>query len=548
MNKLFALSSIALLSLTLCACDGGASNQSPSAPVAPSAQSRASSESAPAKSSEPGAKAAAAQNAGEKVVRVSHFWVSPTLDAQDDFNGWVAVRAGLSETLFKLDDKGLPVPNLVKGFERLDDRSLKLELIPDLKFQDGSAVTAQDVKESLEHSAQNPRTPDYFVLEGIEVTDSHTLIIKTQGPNGALPNNLCEPLFALQKIEGQSDLKNRPLGTGPFRVTDFKPNASLTLERNPYFRGEPSAFDKVQFYQVEDANSRYLALLSGEQDLSATLDQSTLQQIEAGKDSDLKIARAPSPRVNVVYLNFKNPLLQNPKIREVLALCTDKEQIATLIGGTPAPSLFSKALPMSTDFEELYPYNLEKARQILKELGAEDTDHDGILNLDGVNLSFDYKFKADHGSADSLFIAQILEQNLKAAGIRLNLVPTQNLLYDMAQGDFDLASANDSSAPVGDGESFLFSHYHSRGQSNFQGYENAQVDALIESLQNTVDFEERIRLQQEIAYLLSQDLAALYINYLEGNEVYRSDLEGVRQAAFDYYFVDEKIRPQEDPE
>lgn len=548
MNKLYALSSIALLSLTLCACDGGASNQSPSAPVASSAQSQGSSESAPAAGSDQGAAAAASQQEGEKVLRVSHFWVSPTLDAQDDFNGWVAVRAGLSETLFKLDDKGLPVPNLVKAFERLDDRSLKLELIPDLKFQDGSAVTAQDVKESLEHSAQNPRTPDYFVLEGIEVMDDRTLVIKTQGPTGALPNNLCEPLFALQKIEGQSDLKNRPLGTGPFMVVDFKPNASLTLERNPYFRGEPSAFDKVQFYQVEDANSRYLALLSGEQDLSATLDQSTLQQIEADKDSNLKIARAPSPRVNVVYLNFKNPLLQNPKIREVLALCTDKEQIALLIGGTPAPSLFSKALPMSTDFEELYPYNLEKARQILKELGAEDTDHDGILNLDGVNLSFDYKFKADHGSADSLFIAQILEQNLKAAGIRLNLVPTQNLLYDMAQGDFDLASANDSSAPVGDGESFLFSHYHSRGQSNFQGYENARVDALIETLQNTVEFEERIRLQQEIAYLLSQDLAALYINYLEGNEVYRSDLKGVRQAAFDYYFVDEKIRPQETPE
>ncbi len=524
MNKL-PLLIFASFGFALCACDGGTIAQS---------RGTAYGENAPSQSKD------------EKVLRVSHFWVSPTLDAKDDFNGWVAVRAGASETLFKLDDEGMPRPNLVQSFERLDDRSLKLELVPDLKFQDGSAVTALSVKESLEHSAQNPRAQDHFVLEDIEVIDDKTLILKTADPNGALPNNLCEPLFALQKIKGAVDLKNRPLSTGPFMVADFKPNASLTLTRNPYFRGEPSSFDKVEFYQVEDAGSRYFALLSGRVDLSATLDASVLKQIEDDKDSKLKTAKAPSPRVNAVYLNFKNPLLSNKKIREVIALCADKEQIAKIIGGTPAPSLFSKALPMATNFPELYQTNLAKARQILEELGAEDTDHDGVLNLDGVNLSFDYKFKADHGSADSLIIAQILEQNLKAAGIRLNLIPTQNLLYDMAGGNFDLASANDSSAPTGDGEAFLRSHYHSGGQSNFQGYANTQVDALIETLQNTVGFDERIRLQQEIAYLLSADLAALYINYPEGNEVYRAGLEGVRQAPFDYYFIDEKIRPQDD--
>lgn len=538
--------------------------------------------------------------AADSDLKVSLFFLNYSLDPKDYFNGWILVRVGAGETLLRLNDQGQVQPALARDFQLLSPLSYQLTLHEGVKFSDGSALTAHDVKLNLERvMALNPRTVDYFSLDHIEVINDHKLVIHTTKPVPELFTNLCEPLFSIIKLPAAalpaadgtwpqfklSDL----VTTGPYKVTNFVPNEKIEVAPNPFYHGlnasartansantaansantanaahasnattteatthdtnatasgTDSRYSHISYFYMPDAQNRIMALQAGEVDLIPTVDYANLALF--ADQSRYQVLKRISPRTNVVYINHANPLLAVAPIRQAISLAVNREHITTLIGGQAAAQLIAPAFVNAKASHMAHPqptFDLMQAQKLLDEAGIVDSNNNGTRDYHGQELSFKYYLKADHGSADSSLIAQSIQQDLKPLQIDLQLIPSENLAAVVAAGTFDFYSANDSTAPTGEPYYFLASRFSTKGAANYGHYHNQQVDDLLGQMQQSFTREQRLDLTQQILDLLSQDQAALFINHIEINEVATTKLHNLHLYSFDYYFIDDQVSP-----
>lgn len=502
-------------------------------------------------------------------LKVSLFFLNYSLDPKDYFNGWILVRIGAGETLLRLDDQGRIQPALARDFKILSPLSYQLTLRDGVKFSDGSALTADDVKLNLERvMALNPRTIDYFRLDHIEVNNDHELIIHTTKPVPELFANLCEPLFSIIKLPAEA-LKaadgtwpqftvNNLVTTGPYKITNFVPNEKIEVVPNPFYHkftaksntgtsNIESRYSHISYFYMPDAQNRIMALQAGEIDLISTVDYANLN-LFADK-SRYQVLKRISPRTNVVYINHANPLLAVLPIRQAISLAVNREYITTIIGGQPATQLiapeFVNAHTINLESSKLN-HNLAQAQKLLDDAGIVDSNNNGTRDYHGQELSFKYYLKADHGSADSSLIAQSIQQDLKPLKIELQLIPSENLAAVVSDGSFDFYSANDSTAPTGDPYYFLKSRFSTTGDANYGHYKNQHVDDLLGQMQQSFIREQRLDLIQQILDILNQDQAALFINHIEINEVATHKLHNLHLYSFDYYLIDDQISPLAD--
>lgn len=478
-------------------------------------------------------------------LKVGIFFLEGSLDPKNMFDAWVLMRVGAGEALLRLSDNGALEPWLCQSYRVVDPLNYELTLNPNLTFSDGTKVTATAVKNSLERVyALNPRAKQYFTLDHITVNDELRLTITTKEPVPELFYNLCEPLFSIIKVAANQtgtwpdETITLPITTGPYQVTAFTPNQSVTVQANPHYRTPEKLISEIEFMYQPEEQARTMALQSGEVALIPTVNNSTLPLFT--DKPDFTVLRRISPRTNVVYINHQNELLARHSVRQALDLALNRAQIVSLIGGSPAASLIAPELVQG--FAPESKYDPEQARTILDEAGIIDHNGDGTRDCNGQELSFNYYFKSDHGSADSALIAQCLQQDWAPLGVKLNLYPAENLAAIMASGDFDFFSANDSTLPTGDPYVFMRDRFHQDGDANFGHYHNATLEDLLATMAQTFDAKERQQLTQKLLTELKADVGAFFINHIEINEVARKELKDLHLYSFDYYFINDQVR------
>lgn len=522
------LSALAL-ALLASACSPQKASEPSAAPDSSSAQATAS---APAAAPAP------------RNLKVGIFFLEGSLDPKNMFDAWVLMRVGAGEALLRLSDNGTLEPWLCQSYRVVDPLNYELTLKPNLTFSDGTPLTATAVKNSLERVyALNPRAVQYFTLDHITVNAPLRLTITTKEPVPELFYNLCEPLFSIIKLPENNtgnwpdETITLPITTGPYQVTAFTPNQSVTVQANPHYRHPSKLIPKIEFLYQPEEQARTMALQSGEVALIPTVNNATLPLFT--DKPDYTVLRRISPRTNVVYINHQNELLTQHSVRQALDLALNRAQIVSLIGGSPAASLIAPELVQG--FAPESSYDPEQARSILDEAGIIDHNGDGTRDFNGKELSFNYYFKADHGSADSALIAQCLQQDWAPLGVKLNLYPAENLAAIMASGDFDFFSANDSTLPTGDPYVFMHSRFHQAGDANFGHYHNAKLEDLLSTMAQTFDDKQRHQLTQDLLSVLKADVGAFFINHIEINEVAHTELQNLHLYSFDYYFIDDQV-------
>lgn len=483
-----------------------------------------------------------AQDQNLSALKVGLFFLNYSLDPKDYFNGWILVRIGAGETLLTLDDAGKLQKNLISGYKVVDDKTYELTLRDNIAFSDGTTLDADMVKRNLERIfTLSPRAAQYFDPEKIVADNTaHTITIHTKKAVPEIFYNLCEPLFAVIKLDKENETKtvDIPITTGPYQVTEFVPNERISVKPNPHYRKQSFGVKEIDFYYIPDAQSRLIALKAGDLDIINTVDYSDLQLLK--QDKNMQVLTGSGPRTNVIYLNHQNEFLKDKTLRQAVSLGVNRENIVKLTGGTIAKGVISYHFDFGKKVNAP-KFDAKYSAALLDKAGFIDTNHDGIREMYGKNIELTYRLKADHGSADSFIIAQCVKEDLKNIGILVNLVPSENLSALMASSDFDLCSANDSALPTGDSGYFLTSRYHSGGEANFGHYENAEVDKLLDALNLTFDLDKRTALTQEIANTLNDDVAALYISYPELNTVCGSKVKNMHLYTFDYYLIDDKV-------
>lgn len=474
-------------------------------------------------------------DSSSKILNAAMFWISTSLDPTNNYDGWVLSRIGVGETLLKLNEKYEVEPSLAKSYEQIDDTTWKFTLNDSVTFSNGKKVTGKHVQQCLERAFKNNmRTVDYFDLNHVEGKGQEVYLYLNK-PSGALLNNLCEPLFTIYDAsQSDEDIANHPICTGPFVVDDFVSEKTIETSRNENYYDGKAKLDHVHFSQVSDSDARVLALQSKEVDLANTIDYSSLKLFR--KNKDYQVLEVLGPRTNVVYMNNESTFLNDKIIRQALSYSVDRESIVKLIGGKVAQGLYSSALPYGHVFNG-YTFDLAKANALLNEAGYLDSNHDGIREKNGQKIVLNYYESADHGSSDANIIAQSLQSEAKKIGIEIKLNQVENVNDIKAAGTFDLCSANDSSAPTGDPETFVQQRYLSTGSNNTGRYKNEEVDHLIQQFSTAYDLNQRQDLAKKISEQILDDAGNIYVSYVPLNTVASSKVKGAICHPVDYYMI-----------
>ena len=452
---------------------------------------------------------------------------------------------------------------LAESWELSDDGlSVIFTLRKDLKWSDGQPITAEDIVFTVNKIIYNEKVEaqekdSFYVgkeLVNIEKVDDMKFKITTPSIYADIvrlanfqpvPKHILEPLIQEKGIEAvnsfwgaDTEVKNI-VGSGPFVISEYVPNQRIILKKNPYYwrkdeKGQRQPYlDRINLVIVEDRNTAFLKLMAGELDaIEFVRGEDVTSILEKKTELNLEIYDA-GPRASTNFITFnqnynhlKEPKLSwfnNQKFRQAVAHLIDRQTIVENIYfgfATPQYSFVPRFSPLYWEQadEVAYKYDPAKAKKILKEIGMEDKDGDGIReDKDGNRVSFILQTNSDN--TVRVKIGEILSQEMKKAGLDVTFKP----------GDFKtlvkaLTSTYDWDAIIigltGSLQPFLSGSnvYPSRGslhmiepkqQSPRRDWEK-QVDALYIENTTTVDLEKRKQTGYKLQELWVKNLPWIY--------------------------------------
>ncbi len=461
-----------------------------------------------ANDSKPEAQAAASID--NKKVTLLYTFKSGSLDPH---NSSTPLRAGIMETLVRLN-AALQIEGwLASKWEAKDDTTWVFSIRDGVTFQDGSKLDAAAVKGSLERAvAASKPIANALKIASMEA-NGQMLTIKTTEPYPALISELVHPSASIISVEAEKKLGKEvfnlaPVGTGPFKVKKFTPNVEVQLERyDDYWGGKPK-LKEATFAFNEDANVRALALQSKEADIVYNLPSETIEAVK--KNSSLRIESIAGLRVHFILYNQQKPLLQDLKIRQALNHLINRESIAADImggNGTPANGPFNSKLPFGSK-DPVVKVDPAKAKSLLEEAGFK-AGADGKLAKDGKPLTFELiTYKA---RPELPLIAQLMQSDAAKAGVTVTIKTVENVdTYLKDNKDWDMVTYSNLTAPRGDGGFFLNSAFTAEGSLNPGKINIAKVNELVKQLNRESNQTKRVQLTQEAVSVINKEVPHSY--------------------------------------
>jgi peptide/nickel transport system substrate-binding protein len=404
--------------------------------TAPAAQPTTAPAAAPAPTTAPAAKPAAGGRGQGGQLKIL-YWQAPTILNTHLAQGTKDYDAGrlVLEPLASFGPDGTPVPALAAEIPTIENggisRDLKTvtwKLKPGLKWSDGTELTADDAVFTWQYVAEKKTaSSDAFATEGVEkveAKDKQTVVVTYAEPNpnsyqmfvGGYGNILQKKQFGDFIGEKSKDAPGNlaPIGTGPYKIKEFKPGDVVLYEMNENYRDPDKPFFKeVQIKGGGDATSAARAVFqTGDVDYAWNLqvEATVLNQLMQGGKGDL--VTAVSPNVERLLINFadpskesngargepdtKHPFLSDINVRKAFAMAVDRKAIAQQLYGptgsatcnivTAPESLLSK----NTDSMDVCTQNVDKANQLLDQAGW-TKGADGIRQKDGVRMHVVYQ-------------------------------------------------------------------------------------------------------------------------------------------------------------
>lgn len=469
-----------------------------------------------------------------------------TLETTEQYFSWTVARYGVGETLTKFDEKGELVPLLAESWENSKDgKSWKFKIREGVKFSDGTLMTSESVKNSLERTFKlNQRANTFFIPKSI-VADKNYLIIETEKPVTTLPGCLADPLFIIVNTEADTTkfAMEGPISTGPYVVEKFNPTEYCSVVRNEnYWRGEVP-FDRVVFKYINDQATRSLALQSGEIQMAYSLKPENL--VDFKNNDKYNIQSIKSLRGTFAFMN-ENGILKDKVLRQAINRALNKEVYTTvLLGGAATPGKAPVPPTLNFGFDQLVDentYNPENAKEILAKAGYKDIDGDGYLETpDGQKIELNFVI---YTSREELKVyAQAAQVSLKEIGIKVKLITVsyETVLKYRDSGNFDLLIWNVLVANSGDPENYLRENWYSKASTNQTGYNNPKVDALLDELSSEFDPDKRRELIIEIQQLIMDDCATIFFGYETAYLISSTKLKNVVMYPMDYYWLTDKM-------
>src|SRR5690554_6673730 len=317
-----------------------------------------------------------------QVLVVAQGTDAVTLDPHDATDSPSAtVTSHLYETLFELTPEGDIVPHLVTDYEFSEDGlGLTLNLRDDVVFHDGTPLTAEVVKGSMDRflDPANAWTFRFLLdeVESVEAVDDYTVELNLMNPFAPLLAHLTHSstaivLPAAAEQHGEEFASN-PVGTGPFKFVSWQRNDAIELERFDDYWGEKPGVEGVRFLTVPENATRMAMVESGQAHVAVRVPPQDITRIDALPD--VTVHNVSSVRTIFMFMNFALEPIDDVRVRKAINHAIDREALAEFVlGGAVrvsdapiAPGIFGYT-PVGN-----YDYDPERARELLAEAGYAD--------------------------------------------------------------------------------------------------------------------------------------------------------------------------------
>ncbi len=397
-----------------------------------------------------------------------------------------------------------------------------------LTFHDGEALTADDVKFTLE-TIMNPdngseNAANFEDIDKIEVLDDRHIAIKLTAPNVAMLDYLTIGILPEHLLAGKDiitdSFNQNPVGAGPYRLIDWDFGQSITLEKfDDFYLGEPK-IDQIIFKIVPDTDARALQLKSGELDFA----QITPKGMTEFEDADgYRVYKMSTADYRGILYNFNSDFFsRHRELPNILSYAIDRQAIidSVLLGyGVPAYSPLQMGPYNNPDMEK-FEYNPEKAEKLLEDAGWKK-ENDGYYYKSGEQLSF----AINNGQGDQVRIdmANICAQNLQEIGV--NATVTVNAETDWAGQDAYLIGWGSPFDP----DDHTYKVFGTDKGANYSAYSNARVDSLLQQAREKASYEERLPLYQEFQEEITKDMPYTFIAYIDAMYVGKDKITGITE-------------------
>lgn len=440
--------------------------------------------------------------------------LDPTAGAAEAID--IVVYQNVFEGLTRIDQTGAVQPGLAESWTVSDDGlTYTFTLHEGVTFHDGSTFDADDVKFTFDRlladDSTNAQKALYTPIESVTVTDAKTVVFTLSRPDGLFLFNLGRGDAVIVAPESAANNGTDPIGTGPFAFVQWDRGSRVMLERYEPYWGEAPELTKASYLFIGDTATMTNALLAHDIDGANNFAAEALPVFES--NPEFKVLVGSTEGETILATNNAKAPFDNLKVRQAMAHALNRAEIiagATYGYGVPIGTHFAPHHPYYLDLTATYPYDPEAAKALLAEAGYPD-GFSATLKLPPV--------------AYATLSGQIIASQFAQVGIKLELVNTdwgQWLEDVLTNKDFDLTI-------VSHVEPFDIGIY--ADPNYYFGYDNAEVQALNEKLNATIDEAARQELAQEIQTIIAQDAVNGYLFELAQTGVWDARLEGMWQNA-----------------
>jgi peptide/nickel transport system substrate-binding protein len=493
-----------------------------------------------------GAELAFAQKAGG-ILKISFFDNPASMSLHEEATG-AALRPmmGVFNNLVMYDQhvkQNSPdsiIPDLATSWSWSEDgKELTFPLRQGVRWHDGKPFTAADVKctwdllteKASEKLRVNPRKTWYLNLDRVTTNGDYEVTFHLKRPQPALLSLLASgwsPVYPCHV--SPREMRSHPIGTGPFKFVEFKPNEVVRTARNPdYWKPGRPYLDGIEWHIMPDIAVRNLTFIAGKFDIASPYGTTMplLEEVEKQAPQAICVVTATNVARNLI-LNRSKPPFDNPELRRAVALSLDRKAFIDIlqqgkgdIGATMLPppeglwGMPPEMLATLPGYDRDIAKNRAEARKIMEKLGY-GPDKRLTLTLSSRNIS-GYRQPA------VILIDQLKEIYIDAV---LEPVETANWFPKIYRKDYTIA-INGTESGVDDPDQQFYENFVCGAVRNYTGYCNPEVDELIDRQSAEADPATRKQLVWEIERRLAEDGARPIIFYPRGGTCTQPYVKGL---------------------
>jgi peptide/nickel transport system substrate-binding protein len=464
----------------------------------------------------------------ESTRDVVTFALDQTPDNLDPRIGQTAAAQHLDALIFdslvKKNERSELIPDLALRWETPDPTTYVFHLRDDAHFHDGRPLTSKDVKFTfrsiLDGAVRTIKAGHPFsLITSIETPDPLTVIFKLREPFAPFLWNLANGVIGIIPDGSPANFGTHPIGTGPFEFVRHIQDQEVVLKRNDSYFGDKAHVPMIRFRVIPEEIVVALELRKGTVDMELTsLAPDMVETLR--KDSNLNVIQSDGTNLQYFSFNMTDPVFRDVRVRQALAYGIDRDSIIKYLWRNQAKKAASLLPPNNwayNDDVKKYPYDPDRARQLLRDAGQE-------------HLKFTYRLNNDNGTATQT--AAIFQQQLREIGVTMDIQGNEFATFfaDIIKGNFQAYSLRWLGA---NNDPDIFNYvFHSKSTppngANRGHYSNPRVDELIEFARREGDMEKRKAAYAEIQRIVAEELPYINLFYLDVVCVANKRIENIK--------------------